>query len=201
MRTSRIMAMAAAFGALAVISTALYVPLYFGNPNLGSTPVTVAAVLCPPSVGVIAGVIKGIGASIWTRQPFIEIPAGIGDALMAAFASYIARRWGKELHAAVIGQISRYIFTSGMIALYNGLAVSLGSLGPELKTFEGLMKGSPLFTQIASALPPVIGNIAVIWIGIFPAVTLSIAANSLASAVIIAAAGKRIKRLMGWAGA
>lgn len=193
---SKIVAMAAIFGALAIACTQLWIPLFFGNPNLGSTPVTIAGVLCPLPVGIIAGVIKGIGASIWTGQPFIEMPAGIGDALMAAFANYMAKRWKKKVYAVVAGQLSRYLFTSGMIALYIGLAVSFGSSGVESNVFQSLVKRLPWLAQLAASLPSPIGNIAVVWVAIFPAVTLSIAANLLISTIVVAVAGERIRGLL-----
>jgi len=192
----RIAALTAIFGALAIVCTQLWIPLFFGNPNLGSTPVTVASVLCPLPVGVIAGIIKGIGASLWTGQPFIELPAGIGDALMAAFTHHLARRWKRKVHAAVAGQLSRYLFTSGMIALYIGLSVSFGSSGPEASVFQALFKKFPWFAGLVSILPSPIANVAIVWFAILPAVTLSIAANMLVSAIVIAAAGERIEEIL-----
>ncbi|MGB9774713.1 MAG: hypothetical protein ACPL4I_11940 [Bacteroidota bacterium] len=194
--TSKMIAVTAIFGALAIVCTQLWIPLFFGNPNLGSTPVTVAGVLCPLPIGIIVGIIKGIGASLWTGQPFIEMPAGVGDALMAAFANYMARRWKKRVYAAIGGQLSRYLFTSGMIALYIGLAVSFGSQGPETGVFQALLKKFPWFVQIAYSLPPPIANVVVVWVAILPAVTLSIVANMLISTLVIAAAGKKLEELL-----
>jgi hypothetical protein len=193
---SKIIAMTAIFGALAIVCTQFWIPLFFGNPNLGSTPVTIAGVLCPQPVGIIVGIIKGIGVSLWTGQPFIEIPAGVGDALMAAFANYLSKRWGRKVYAAICGQLSRYIFTAGMIALYIGLAASFGSEGPEGKTFKALLEKFPWFRQIASLLPPPIANVVIVWLAILPAVTLSIIANTLTSALIIAAIGRKIEDLL-----
>ena len=128
MKNARIVALSALFGAMAIFFTNLWIPMFFGNPNLGSTPVILAGVLCPLPVGVAAGIIKGVGASLWTGQALIEMPAGIGDALMAAFANYLARRW-KRIYAVIVGQFSRYLFTSGMIALNIGFMTSLGASG------------------------------------------------------------------------
>lgn len=194
MKDSKIVALSAIFGAVAIFCTNLWIPLFFGNPNLGSTPVTLAGVLCPLPVGVASGMIKGIGASLWTGQAFIEMPAGIGDALMAAFANYLARRW-KRVYAVIAGQLSRYLFTSGMIALYLGLIASLGTSGPEAGTFQALLKRFPWFVQSVSPLPPLLANIMIVWVAIFPAVTLSVAANMLVSTLVVAAAGKRIEDL------
>ncbi|MGC8998904.1 MAG: hypothetical protein ACP5JW_05870 [Candidatus Bathyarchaeia archaeon] len=195
-KRSKVVAITAIFGALAIFCTQLWIPLFFGNPNLGSTPVTVAGVLCPMPIGIVVGIIKGIGASLWTGQPFIEIPAGVGDALMAAFANYLARRWKKSVYAAICGQLSRYLFTSGIIALYIGLAVSFGSQGPETSVFQALLKKFPWFVQIASSLPHPIANGVVVWAAILPAVTLSIAANMFISTLVIAAAGKKLEELL-----
>jgi len=195
--TSKTVALSAIFGALAIFCTQLFIPLFFGNPNLGSTPVTIAAVLCPLPVGVASGIVKGLGASLWTGQPFIEMPAGIGDAIMAAFTHSIAKRW-KKVHAASLGQLSRYVFTSGMIALYIGLVASIGATsGPEATVFRGLVARYPWFSQSMSFLPKVVANILVIWVAIsFPAVTLSIIANTFASVLVIGLAGKRIRDML-----
>ncbi|MCD6529635.1 hypothetical protein J7L06_05055 [Candidatus Bathyarchaeota archaeon] len=193
---SKIAALSAMFGALAIVFTQLWIPLYFGNPNLGSTPVTLAGILCPLPVGIAAGIIKGIGASLWTGQPFIEMPAGIGDALMAALANRLSRRWGKRARVAVVAQLSRYVFTSGMIALYIGVIVSLGSAGPEAAVFQALLKRFPWFAQSMSFLPASIADVLIVWIAIFPAVTLSIVANTLVSAIVVVSAGKRIENFL-----
>ncbi|MHA1594325.1 MAG: hypothetical protein ACTSXJ_05135 [Candidatus Baldrarchaeia archaeon] len=196
--------LAAIFGALAILFTRVFVPLPFGNPNLGSTPVTLAAVFCPLSVGMLTGIIKGIGASIWTGQAFIEMPAGIGDAMMAAFIYSLKRsRIVKQSKlpdnvklaiCATLGQLSRYIFTSGMIALYIGLAASYG--------FDEAAKEK--FLQIAAkysglmgmTLHPVLLNIVVVWLAIFVAVTISIIVNAIISCAIIVSAGRSIKRML-----
>lgn len=193
---SKIVAITAVFGALAIVCTQLWIPLFFGNPNLGSTPVTIAGVLCPMPVGITTGIIKGVGASLWTGQPFIEMPAGVGDALMAAFANYLARRWKKKAYAAIAGQLSRYLFTSGMIALYIGSAVSFGSSGPEASVFQALLEKFPWFVKLASSPPSPISYVAIVWVAIFPAVTLSIIANMLISTVVLVAIGERIEELM-----
>jgi hypothetical protein len=167
--------------------------MFFGNPNLGSTPVILAGVLCPLQVGVAAGIVKGIGASLWTGQAFIEMPAGIGDALMAAFANYLARRW-KRIYAVIVGQFSRYLFTSGMIALNVGFMSSFGV--SEAAAFQGLLRGLPWFVRSISLLPPLVANIMIVWVAIFPAITLSIVANMLISTLVIAAAEKRLENLL-----
>jgi hypothetical protein len=193
MENPRIVALSALFGAMAIFFTNLWIPMFFGNPNLGSTPVILAGVLCPLPVGVAAGIIKGIGASLWTGQAIIEMPAGIGDALMAAFANYLARRW-KRIYAVIVGQFSRYIFTSGMIALNVGFMTSVGA--SETTTFQRLLRGLPWFVPSISHLPPLVANVMIVWLAIFPAITLSIAANLLISTLVIAAAEKRLENLL-----
>lgn len=196
MARSKMVALMAIFGAMAILFTQVWIPLFFGNPNLGSTPITIAAVLCPMPVGIASGIIKGLGASLWTGQPYIEIPAGIGDAMMAIFTKFLVRRWRKRVYAAVVGQLSRYLFTSGMIALYIGLAVSLGSSGPEAIAFQSLRRRYPLAGGPPYSPSPFIANFIIVWVGIFPAVTLSILANALISTMIISLAGERIEGLL-----
>ncbi|MHC1604351.1 MAG: hypothetical protein ACXQTP_00040 [Candidatus Methanofastidiosia archaeon] len=165
MKTKNI-ALAGMFGALALAATSLKVPLYFGNPNLGSTPVSVAAALLPLNVAVITGLLKGIGASLWTGQPYIEMAAGIGDAMMAAFTYFLVKRTRIDF-AIVAGQLSRYIFTSGLIAI----SVAI------------LINGDP-------------GMIPTMWVAIFPAVTLSIVANTAVSLIVVRSVGDRIKEIL-----
>ena len=193
MRNVRIIVLSALFGALAILCTNLWIPMFFGNPNLGSTPVTIAGVLCPLQVGVAAGIVKGIAASLWTGQALIEMPAGIGDALMAAFANYLARRW-KRTYAVIAGQLSRYLFTSGMIAFNIGFVSSLGA--SEATAFQGVLRTFPSLVPSISPLPPPVVNIIIVWLAIFPAVTLSILANMLASTLVIATAEKRLEKLL-----
>ena len=172
----------AIFGVLAVVVTIFKIQLPFGNPNFGSTPVTIAAVFLPWPVGVITGILKGIGVSIWTGKVFVEMPAGIGDALMAYFTNRLAKRW-KKSYAAVAGQISRYIFTSGMVALFISLAIAMGAISPTGMLIPGLAPSSS-FTA----------NLFTTWAAIsFPALTLSIIFNASASVLIIHLAGKRIE--------
>jgi thiamine transporter ThiT len=192
MKNVRIIVLSAIFGALAILCTNLWIPMFFGNPNLGSVPVILAAVLCPIQVGVVAGIVKGVGASLWTGQALIEMPAGIGDALMAAFANYLASRW-KRVYAVIAGQLSRYLFTSGMIALNVGF---ISSFGVSEATFRSLLRGPPWFMPSLSSLPPLVANIIIVWIAIFPAITLSIVGNMLISTLVITAAGKRLEELL-----
>ncbi|RZN45163.1 hypothetical protein EF808_06825 [archaeon] len=163
---SKTIACAGMFGALALLATFIKVPMHFGNPNLGSTPVSVAGVLFPPQIAFLTGLIKGIGASLWTGQPYIEMAAGIGDALMAVFTVLLVRKYRTDV-AIICGQLSRYIFTSGLIAI--SVAV--------------LLNGDP-------ALIPSM------WVAIFPAVTLSIIANTAVSLVIVRALPQRVSHIV-----
>ena len=161
------LAYAGIFGALALLATMIKVPMHFGNPNLGSTPVSVSAVLFPPGVSFATGIIKGVGASLWTGQPYIEIEAGIGDGCMALFTYILARRTRLDL-AIVGGQLSRYVFTSGLIAL----SVSI------------FLKGDiSLFGET--------------WVAIFPAVTLSIIANTVVALAVARGCTDRMRALWG----
>ncbi|MBS7638840.1 hypothetical protein KEJ49_08205 [Candidatus Bathyarchaeota archaeon] len=147
-------------------------------------------------VGVVSGIIKGLGASLWTGQPYIEMPAGVGDTLMAILTNLLSKKLKRKVYAVVVGQLSRYLFTSGMIALYIGLAVSLGSSGPEATTLQSLQKRLPMSMHLASYLHPYLANILIVWLAISPAVTLSIIANITVSAAVITIAGERLEELL-----
>lgn len=106
----------AVFGALSIVLSSIRVSFPLGNPNLGSTPVSIAAAASPGLAAFAVGLIKGIGVSLWTGQALIEIPAGIGDGIMGVLTSWLSRRINPVL-AVAVGQLSRYVFTSGMIAI------------------------------------------------------------------------------------
>ncbi|KYK31428.1 MAG: hypothetical protein AYK19_03965 [Theionarchaea archaeon DG-70-1] len=194
--SSRIIAYSGIFGALAIVMTRLVVPLHFGNPNLGSTPVIVAAVVCPWPVGFIVGIIKGIGVSLWTGVWYIELPAGVGDALMAAFAYKLSKKIKAE-YAVVAGQFSRYIFTSGMIALFIALMLASGGATPDITAVftslsQRLSESMPALAFL-SENPGFFAFFAIIWIAIsFPAVTLSIIANVIVAFVVVKVLGRRL---------
>ncbi|MCQ8892160.1 MAG: hypothetical protein NQU41_02110 [Candidatus Methanosuratincola sp.] len=115
-RRSFILIYVAVFGALSIVLSSIRVSFPLGNPNLGSTPVSIAAAASPGLAAFAVGLIKGLGVSLWTGQALIEIPAGIGDGMMGVLTSWLSRRINPVL-AVAVGQLSRYFFTSGMIAL------------------------------------------------------------------------------------
>ena len=164
---TKTIATAGIFGALALMMTMVKVPMHFGNPNLGSTPVSISAVMFTPGVSFLTGVIKGIGASMWTGQPHIEFAAGTGDALMAVFTFYVMKFMRAE-KALVLGQLSRYIFTSSLIAL----SVSVFINGNIM-----------LFPEV--------------WVAIFPAVTLSIIANAAISVILVRSLSGKARSWLG----
>jgi len=164
---TKTIATAGIFGALALIATMIKVPMHFGNPNLGSTPVSVSGILFTPGVAFATGIIKGIGASLWTGQPYIELAAGLGDGLMALCTYKLARMMQAE-RAIILGQLSRYLFTSTLIAFSVSVMIN-GNI---------------------AMLPEV-------WVAIFPAVTLSIIANAMVSVLIIKGLGDRAKLMLG----
>jgi len=188
------------FGVLAIILTKLFVPLFIGNPNLGSTPVVLAAVLCPWPVGIIVGIIKGIGASIWTGKWYVEFPAGVGDALMAAFTYRLSRKIKAE-YAVVVGQLSRYIFTSGAVALFIASMVTSGWASSIINALfsslsQRLIESLPALAFLAEN-PGFLASFAIVWIDTsFPAVTLSIVANAIVAFVIIKILGKKLSSLI-----
>lgn len=154
-RRSYVLVYTAVFGALSIALTGLRVSFPTGNPNLGSTAISVVAVVSPGLPAFAVGLIKGVGASLWTGQAFIEIPAGIGDGVMGLLTSWISRR-GNPVLAVVAGQLSRYLFTSGLIALSLSLTQS-------------------------QAYPSFIAA----WIAMLPAITLSIVGNALISVYLV----------------
>jgi len=177
----------AIFGALSIVLSSLRVSLPFGNPNLGSTPVSIASITAPASAAFAVGLLKGIGVSLWTGQPLIEIPAGIGDGLMALFTLLLARRVSPAI-AVVVGQASRYIFTSGMIALVVGAAVTSGGIPGASTIFSALTSSAPWLPP--AGLPPLISNIALVWLAMIPAITASVAANAMLSGALTVALRK-----------
>ncbi len=164
---TKTIATAGMFGALALLATMIKVPMHFGNPNLGSMPVSVSAVLFSPGISFATGILKGIGASLWTGQPYIEMAAGIGDACMALCTYGLSRRIHAH-HAIVLGQLSRYIFTSGFIAL----------------SVSAFVKGD-------------ISLVGATWIAIFPAVTLSIIANTAVALLLVKGLGDNVRARWG----
>ncbi|MEM2001174.1 MAG: hypothetical protein QXT77_00830 [Candidatus Methanomethylicaceae archaeon] len=173
----------AVLGALSIIMSSIKVSFPLGNPNLGSTPVSLSAVLSGGFAGFLVGIIKGLGVSLWTGQAILEIPAGIGDGIMAVFTNALSKRM-RPLYAVILGQISRYIFTSGMIALVLGTAATLSPT---------LLGAYAIFSKITSSsayaspewIPLLISNIGLVWIAMLPAITASIVANAALSAAVV----------------
>jgi hypothetical protein len=95
MKTKMVLLYAPILAILAVILPFVNIPLPVGNPNLGSTPATLAAIYLPWPFCIIIAVLKGIAASIITGRAWVEMPAGIGDALMALFTYWLARHMHK----------------------------------------------------------------------------------------------------------
>ena len=172
MKTKMVLLYALILAILAVVLPLINIPLTIGNPNLGSTPATLAAIYLPWPLGIIIALIKGIAASIITGRPWVELPAGIGDAFMALFTFWMAKHMHKAW-ATVLGQASRIIFTSGVVALCISIAVSLNLLTPATAPITGL----------TSSLFPDIG---ISWLSItFPAIILSIVVNTIFSLIIV----------------
>lgn len=186
---SKTLVYSAVFGALAIVLARLVVPLPFGNPNLGSTPVIVAAVLCPWPVGFIVGIIKGIGASLWTGVWYVELPAGVGDALMAALAYKLSKKIKAE-YSVVAGQLSRYVFSSGAVALFMALMLASGAATPDMTAAfsnisQRLSESLPVLSFLTKN-PGFLTFFAITWITIsYPSITLSIIANTVAAILIV----------------
>jgi len=169
--------------ALAIILPMLNITLPFGNPNLGTTPVTLAAVYLPWYLGLITGLIKGISSAAFTGRWLVEISAGAGDALMACFTFWAAKSMHKSI-AAILGQLSRYIFTSGLVALSISVALATGMIGPSQAPVSGL---TGTFLQ----------NLIISWSSIsYPSITISILFNLVVSVLLILISGQYIEKFL-----
>jgi hypothetical protein len=156
------------FIALAVILPRFQLTLPIGSPNFGATAVTLAAALLPWPIGAAAGIIKGISVSFWGGSLFVELPAGVGDALSALLTSWLVKRW-RRTYAIIVGQISRFIFTSGMVAVTVGILVATRVISPGLSPFGNLSLNAWQ-------------NIVSIWqLLSYPAIAISVAFNLAAS--------------------
>jgi len=173
----------AVFGALSIIMSSIKVSFPLGNPNLGSTPVSLSAILSTGHAAFLVGIIKGLGVSLWTGQAILEIPAGIGDGLMALFTNALSKKIG-PFYAVLLGQISRYLFTSGMIALVLGTTATLS---------PNLLGAYAIFSKVTSSasytspdwVPLLISNIGLVWVAMIPAITASVVANAALSAAVV----------------
>lgn len=176
----------AMFGALSIILSSVRVSFPLGNPNLGSTPISISAMFLNGYAVFAIGIIKGIGASIWTGQALLEIPAGIGDGMMGLFTHLLCKKI-RAPYAIALGQISRCVFTSGMIALTLGLLLSSS---PDL-VMPLVGKVVPRDVQTSFLF----SNVAAIWLAMIPAITTSIIANSILSVVISFALEKLYRKV------
>lgn len=188
-RRAFLLAYTAVLGALSIVLGWLVkVPFPLGNPNLGSTPVSIAGATATVPVAFAVAIIKGVGVSLSTGQALLELPAGLGDGMMALFTHWMARRIN-VVAAVLIGQLSRYIFTSGMIALVLG---SVASINPSY------LGAFTLFSKITSATPSMVPTglsslptyVGMVWVGMVPAITASIVANAILSVAVVAALKK-----------
>jgi hypothetical protein len=145
----------------AAILTYFNIPLQWGNPNLGTTPVSIISLFTPLG-GVVTALVKGISSTIYTGRAYVEIVAGVGDALMALVTFYFVKKISKE-KAVILGQLSRYIFTSTFVAI-----------------------------SISIFRDNNIGEIPLIWANMFPAITISIIVNVVAILLFLRVFGNMI---------
>lgn len=187
------------FGAMTVILSFIHIPFPpFGDVTPASTPVSIVSTIAPSVVGVGASLIKGVGISLWTGKWFMELPVGIGDAFMAAFTYYLARKKIKPTYAVIIGQLSRYLFTSGIVALYIGTIVSTGIPSPlggdvivKFNSYAGKVGANPSYY-------PFLSSISIVWLARVPSMTLSILVNAFLTVLVIGTTGKNLKGLAGY---
>jgi uncharacterized membrane protein len=185
-RRAFLIAYTALLGALSIVLGWLVkVPFPLGNPNLGSTPVSIAAVTATAPVAFAVAIIKGLGVSLSTGQALLELPAGVGDGFMALFTYWLSKRINPAA-AVLMGQLSRYIFTSGMIALVLGsvAAVNPSYLGA-FTTFSKLTSAQP--STLHTGLSSLATYVGMVWVAMIPAITASIVANAVLSVAVAVA--------------
>lgn len=185
----------AIFGALSVVLSFIYFPLPpFGDVTPASAPISIVSTITPASVGVVASLIKGVGISLWTGKWFMEIPVGVGDACMAYFTHYLTKNKIKPTHAVIAGQLSRYLFTSGIVAIYISIVITSGiasPLGGDVISKFNKYAGKLGFKPVSH---PFLICVAIVWLARFPAMTLSILVNAFLSILIIRSLGNQLKR-------
>ena len=62
-------------GAFSFLLSTFKAQFPLGNPNLGSAPESMAALLVPGPAPLVMGLIKALG-SLWSGQMLLELPAG-----------------------------------------------------------------------------------------------------------------------------
>jgi hypothetical protein len=195
-RDAKLLALMAVFGSLSIVLSFIYFALPpWGDVTPASAPISVVSAIAPFPVGTGAAIIKGVGISAWTGDWFIELPVGVGDSMMAAFTYYLVKKKMRADRAIVLGQLSRFLFTSGVVALYVGAVVSLGIPSP----LGGDVIGK--FTSYAGRIGLDLSNypfllcMAVVWVARFPSMALSILLNSILSVIIIRWGEKPLRAL------
>jgi hypothetical protein len=191
----KMLALIVTFGALTIVLSLVYIPFPpFGDVTPASTPVSIVSTIAPPVIGVVVSLIKGIGISMWTGKWFMELPVGLGDAFMAAFTYYLARKKIKPTYAVTAGQLSRYLFTSGIVALYISIIVSTGIPSPlggdvmaKFNNYAGKVGAIPNYHSFLSSM-------AIVWLARVPSMTLSILVNAFLSVLVIKSAGNQLRK-------
>lgn len=194
--SSKILALTAIFGAIAVMLSFINIPFPpFGDVTPASTPVSVISTAAPSIVGIGASLIKGVGISMWTGNWFMEIPVGIGDAFMAAFTYYLAKKWFRRTYSVTLGQLSRFLFTSGAVALYVGIIISTGIPSPlggdvvaKFNSYAGKL-------GIAATSQSFLYSVAIVWLARFPSMALSILLNAILSILVVRSLQDQLNKL------
>jgi hypothetical protein len=184
MFTRKNLILGAILAAFAILLPLFNVRLSMGNPNFGTTPVTLAGIFLPWPFAVIIGLIKGISTAVYTGRFLVELPVGVGDALMGLFTAFLARRWYTTL-AAFVGQLSRFVFSAGLMAIVVSIAIAMNSITPANAPVTGL---SFSFWD----------NIGASWLSIsFPAIFISMLVNAAASIAVILLFDRFIYKFLG----
>lgn len=179
---------------MAIVLSFIRIPFPpFGDLTPASTPVSIVATLAPPIVGVGASLIKGVGISAWTGEWFMEIPVGVGDAAMAALTWYLVKKRVKPTYSVILGQLSRYLFTSGMVALYISVVLSTGIPSPLGGDVVAKFSKYAVKLGLAPTSYHFLSNMMIVWLARFPSTTLSIVVNAFLSVIILKSAGIQLK--------
>ena len=102
----------------------------------------------------------------------------------------------KTTYAIIGGQLSRYLFTSSVVALYISTIVSTGIPSPlggdiiaKFNSYAGKVGANPSYNSFLS-------NVAIVWLARFPSMTLSILVNAFLSVFVIRTVGVQLREFI-----
>jgi hypothetical protein len=183
-------------GSMCILLSFFYIDFPpFGDVTPASTPLSIVSPITPYYVGIIASLIKGMGISMWTGKWFIELPVGIGDSAMAGFTKYLSLKINPKI-AIIIGQLSRYVFTSGIVSFYIGIILFFNLPSPlggdvygKFQTYSDRINNIHNDGSFFSI-------ISIVWLARAPSMTLSILLNTILSFLLFIPVQKIISKIM-----